>query len=129
MAAFQKRIILIAEAIFVIMYWLVIFVVPYLLSLQMRDSFADAANHIPGDLSMIWGVFTIWFDVYIMKFHRDLLCGLSLDFKWFNPLKVPPFILIAVRYLTRVFMGWNVRKENGEAEIMHIAFCRFNVHA
>jgi hypothetical protein len=121
MAAFQKRVLFI-EAIFIVIYWLVALVVPYLFSFQIRRSLADIVDYVPLDLSILTAGFTLWFDVYIMQFHRDILYRLSLDFKWFNPLKVAPFIRIAVRILASSFTGWTIRDGDGKAEILHIGY-------
>jgi len=121
MTAFQKRVLFI-EAIFIVIYWLVALVIPYLFSFQIRQSLADIVDYVPLDLSILTSGFTLWFGVYIMQFHRDILHRLSLDFKWFNPLKVVPFIRVAARILTSFFTGWTIRGSDRMAEILYMGF-------
>jgi len=96
--------------------------IAYLFSFQIRRSLADIADYVPLDLSVLACGFTVWFDVYIMEFHRDILYRLSLDFKWFDPLKVAPFIRIAARILASSFMGLTIHDGDREAEILHIGY-------
>jgi hypothetical protein len=119
MAEFQKRILFI-EAIFVIIYWLVALIVPYLLSIQMRNAGADMVDHVPFDLSFLMAGFSFWFDIYIMQFHRDLLYRLSLESKWIDPLKIAPTIRTAVRILASFFKRWAI--VNGQAELMLVGY-------
>lgn len=120
MALIQK--VLFIEAIFIVIYWLVALVVPYIFSFQIRRALGDMADHVPLDLLVLTSGFTLWFDVYIMLFHRDILDRLSLDFKWFNPSNVPPFIRIAARVLVYSFTGWTMRGMDGKAELLHMGY-------
>jgi hypothetical protein len=120
MAAFQKRVLFI-EAIFIVIYWLVVLFVPYIFSFQLRRSLADIVDYVPLDLSILTSGFTLWLDVYIMQFHQDILYRLSLDFNWFNPFNFAPFIRIA-GILASSFIGWTIRAGDGKAELLHIGY-------
>jgi len=114
--AILKKTILISETIIVIVYWFTIFLVPHIFSFHMRGSMHDFVEHVPFDLSLLCSLFTLWFDVHVMQFHRQLLRGLALKPRWFNASKIPLFIFTAGRMYTGV-------ARNREAELIHHSIC------